>query len=508
MPLERSVMVTYRINEIKCNLNETTEILPYKIAKKAGIPEKAIESWEIVRESVDARKKQAIKKVYTVDFTTNRKLKLEIPKDRTYHFEDPKTDKSASIVITGFGPCGMFCGLVLAQMGYKPIILEQGADVDTRTEHVHHFWEEGVLHPYSNVQFGEGGAGTFSDGKLTTGINDPRIQKVLREFVNFGAPEEILYKQKPHIGTDILKGVVKNLREEIKALGGEVLFLTKVTDLLIKEKRICGVRVLHENEEREIPCDHLVMAVGHSARNTFQRLHDLGVHMEQKPFSMGVRIEHPQTLIDESQYGNADIANILGPAEYKLNARTNDGRGVYTFCMCPGGEVVMASSSPGQVLSNGMSYHARDLEYANAGLLVDVRTSDYKSEHPLAGVQFQEEIEHKAYTVMKGYALPTTTIANFKDSTLGACLPNFVVDSIVEALPLMGRKLKGFDAPQTTLKGPETRSSSPVRILRDETFQSNLRGLYPAGEGAGYAGGIMSAAVDGIRIAEQIARGE
>lgn len=497
-------MNRYRISELKIQLNETPDVLPFKIAKKLRIPENSIQDLVLVRESIDARKKNDIKKVYTVDFSVNKKLKLEKAPDRTYQFPKRRLPMNAKIVIVGFGPCGMFCGLLLAQMGYKPVIIERGCDVETRTNDVETFWKDGILKKNSNVQFGEGGAGAFSDGKLTTGINDPRIYKVLTSLHAFGAPEDILYKQKPHIGTDVLKNVVKTLREEIIRLGGQVLFSHQLTGIHYANDQLQGIDVQTDNGVEEWPCDKLVLAMGHSARDTFTMLHDVGLRMEQKRFSIGTRIEHPQTLIDESQYGDAAIASILGPAEYKLNARTKSGRGVYTFCMCPGGEVILASSDEGLVLSNGMSYHARDLEFANSGLLVDVYTEDFESEHPLAGMYFQERYERKAYERMQKYALPETTVQDFKTSVLAECLPPFAVDAICEALPMMGKKLKGFDAPNAKLKGPETRSSSPVRMPRDEQFESNIKGVYPGGEGAGFAGGIMSAAVDGIKIAEHI----
>ncbi len=495
----------YRISEIKLDLNESESKLKEKIAKKARINISDIIDYQLVRKSIDARKKSAIKFVYTIDFTCKKTLKLDPAPDRTYIWPEENLPKDERIVVVGFGPSGIFAGLLLGQMGYKPTIIERGTDVDQRTIDVENFWAGGDFKAESNVQFGEGGAGTFSDGKLTTGISDPRIQKVLRELVNFGAPEEILYKHKPHIGTDLLKGVVKNIREEIKRLGGQVLFSTKLVDInLDQENKIKSILVEKNGQREEMEVDHLILAIGHSARDTFKMLYDRKLKMEQKHFSMGLRIEHEQELINAAQYGDPKLAEILGPAEYKLSTKTKAGRGVYSFCMCPGGRVILSSSAPGQVLTNGMSYHARDERFANAGILVDVKKEDFPSAHPLAGCELQETYERKAFDLMGGYSISQTTIGDFKGSILEKCLPDFVGQSILEALPVFGRRISGFDYPQTILKGPETRSSSPVRLLRDENFQASIKNLYPAGEGAGYAGGIMSAAVDGLRVAEKI----
>lgn len=495
----------YRINEIKLDLRESEDKLIEKIAKKARIKTSDISDYELVRKSIDARKKSAIKFVYTIDFTCKKSLKLDLAPDRTYVWPKENLSKDKKIVVVGFGPAGIFAGLLLAQMGYKPLIIERGTDVDQRTVDVENFWAGGDFKAESNVQFGEGGAGAFSDGKLTTGISDPRIQKVLKELVSFGAPEEILYKHKPHIGTDLLKGVVKNIREEIINLGGQVLFSTKLVDIKLDEaNKVESILVEKNGAREEMEVDHLILALGHSARDTFKMLYERKLSMEQKQFSMGVRIEHEQELINKAQYGNSSLAEILGPAEYKLSTKTQAGRGVYSFCMCPGGRVILSSSAPGQVLTNGMSYHARDEKFANAGILVDVRKEDFPSAHPLAGCELQETYEKKAYDLMGGYKIPQTTIADFKGSDLEKCLPDFVGQALLEALPVFGRRISGFDNPQTILKGPETRSSSPVRLLRDENFESSIKNIYPAGEGAGYAGGIMSAAVDGLRVAEKL----
>lgn len=494
----------YRINEIKIGIEDDKSKICKRIAKKLKIKESDILNYKIVKESLDARDKSNLRFVYTVDFECKKTLKIEKSPDLKYEFVKGKANKDEKIAIIGFGPCGMFTALILAQMGYKPVIFERGQDVDQRTKTVNEFWEKGILSEESNVQFGEGGAGTFSDGKLTTGIKDKRIRKVLEELYNSGAPEDILYKHKPHIGTDILKVVVKNIRNEIIRLGGEIHFSSRVSDIIISGDCLKSLVVLENEKENIYDFTKAVFAIGHSARDTFKMLYDKGLKINQKPFSIGVRIEHPQKLINKAQYGDDKKAEILGAAEYKLNYRTKENRGVYTFCMCPGGEVVMASSSKGQVVTNGMSYRKRDGKYANSGLLVDVRTEDFNSDHPLAGMYFQEKYERKAYDVSNGYKFPQCYWSDFKNSKLAECLPEFAVKSILEAVPNMAKKLKGFDTPKAIMKGVETRSSSPVRFFRDENFQSNIKGIYPAGEGAGYAGGIVSAAIDGIKIAEKI----
>lgn len=498
----------YRIHEIKLNIDDNKDKIPYKIAKKLKLKKSDIKEYTVVKESIDARDKSNIRFIHTVDFACDKNLNLPKAPDMTYRFPKALYPKENRPVIVGFGPCGMFAALVLAQMGYRPIVLERGKKVDERTKDVHEFWEKGILDEDSNVQFGEGGAGTFSDGKLTTGIKDSRIRKVLEEFNRFGAPDNILYKQKPHIGTDILKNVARNIREEIIRLGGEVRFSAKVSKVLLKGEKLEGLEVVKGETKYILNCDKAVFAIGHSARDTFKMLYETGLDVSQKPFSIGVRIEHPQTVINKAQYGSDEIAKKLGAAEYKLSCKTKNGRGVYTFCMCPGGEVVMASSSKGQVVTNGMSYSKRDGKFANSGLLVDVRTDDFPSKHPLAGVEFQEKYERKAFEISGKYQFPQCMWQDFENSQVAKCLPEFAVESILEAVPKMAKKLKGFDMPEATIKGIESRSSSPVRFARDETMQSNIRGIYPAGEGAGYAGGIVSAAVDGIKIAEKIAGGK
>ncbi len=517
----------YRIHQIKIGLNEKKEVLPTKILKKLGSKDLKIKEWTIVKESLDARDKANIKWTYSVDFSFDKtpskgtmakfiKAGLEEAPDMTYDVPTVIGNERRPVVV-GFGPGGIFAGLILAQAGLNPIILERGQGVDIRTAQVEKFWSQGILDTESNVQFGEGGAGAFSDGKLTTGIKDLRIRKVLEEFVRFGAPEEILYKQKPHIGTDILRNVVKNIREEIIRLGGEVRFGHKMTGILTEGSKVAGLEVVTEGETYNLETDNVIMAIGHSARDTFRMLNDMGVTMEQKPFSIGVRIEHPQEIIDIAQYGKPSSEIGLPPAEYKINYRCKEGiaegRGVYSFCMCPGGQVIVASSQEGKIVVNGMSLHARDSGVANSALLCDVRTSDFGSDDILAGVEFQEKYEKLAYegrmkSKTNDYVAPTATWGELKAGKakhVENCLPEFAVAAMKEAMPNLGRKLKGFDDDSAKVTAVETRSSSPVRILRDkEGVSLSLEGLYPCGEGAGYAGGITSAAVDGIKMAEHI----
>lgn len=523
-----------RVTGIKLSLNEDKSLIINKLARKLKVSKKEILGYKIFRESVDARKKHMIYFVYTVDVELKaeksvfNKLKdrdVSVTPPMEYEYVQPGDEiLNHRPVIVGTGPAGLFAGLLLAQMGYKPLLLERGASVDTRTEAVHTFWETGRLNKECNVQFGEGGAGTFSDGKLTTLIKDKRCRKVLEEFVLAGAPEKIIYSHKPHVGTDILTTVVKNIRKRITELGGEVRFNAKVTDILIEDNKIKGVVI---NEMEELLAEVLVLAIGHSARDTFAVLHDRGVNISPKPFSIGVRIEHPQILIDKAQYKKFAGHEKLGPAEYKLAYHSPNGRSAYTFCMCPGGTVVAAASEEGCVVTNGMSEYARDKTNANSALLVGVKPEDFGSSHPLAGVEFQRRWERRAFELGgRNYSAPVQLVGDFlKDrpsSQLGSvepsysrpvtlgelkhCLPGYVVDTLRQAIVDFDRKIKGFALPDAVLTGVETRSSSPVRIQRDETGQStNIAGLYPAGEGAGYAGGIISSAVDGIRAAEHIA---
>lgn len=538
----------YRIQQVKLGINESKDEIPKKILKKLGRRDYIISDYEIVRESIDARDKNDIKFVYTVDFelmsAQNHKQQVTLPVNgkkgispapEMVYLDVPSGAQPLKHrpVIVGFGPCGMFAGLILARRGYRPVILERGNRVEQRVEDVQRFWNEGILDTESNVQFGEGGAGTFSDGKLTTGIKDPRIRKVLSELVKAGADPDIMYKQKPHIGTDVLVTVVKNIRKEIIACGGEVKFGARFEELILKDGEVGGVRYSQtagsQRIMHELEADSVIMAMGHSARDTFRALNGQGVGMKQKPFSIGVRIEHPQEMIDRAQYGN-----VMGlpPADYKMSYHCENGRGVYTFCMCPGGEVVIASSQEGMVVTNGMSNRARNSGTANSALLVDVRCEDFGSDSPLAGVDFQEKYERLAFENGGGnYRAPKCTWGEFRklDSETGsetalndaaedaarassqaarsvaASLPDFAVESIKEAMPHMGRRIRGFDSDEAVMTATETRSSSPVRFDREmETMEGSFAGLYPAGEGAGYAGGIMSAACDGIKAAEKI----
>ncbi|MFV0516650.1 MAG: NAD(P)/FAD-dependent oxidoreductase [Aminipila sp.] len=504
----------YRISQVKLDLHEDKSNIPKRILEKIKKENISIVEHKIIKESIDARDKNDIKKVYTVDFLVDgdiskevKRLKLTTVNEQKYDFNICGIEKIQNRpVIVGFGPCGMFAALILSELGFKPLIIERGKSIEDRVIDVEKFWQQGILDEESNVQFGEGGAGTFSDGKLTTQIKDFRISKVLEVLVEAGADPEILYKQKPHIGTDILRNVVINIRNKVIENGGEILYSSKLTNIEIQNDSVCAIQI---NSKEWIKTENVVLAIGHSARDTFKMLNDLGINMIQKPFSMGVRIEHLQELVDKSQYGRT--YEQLGAAEYKLAHRCENGRGVYTFCMCPGGEVIVASSQKEKVTTNGMSYHSRAGKYANSALLVDIKTEDFGSDDVLAGVKFQEKYEQLAFeNGGRNYNAPKSTWGEFvSDSEKGRLvkdsLPKFVVESILEAMPFLGRKLKGFYSPSAILTAVEARSSSPVRILRDLDMESSFKGIYPGGEGAGYAGGITSAAVDGIKIAEKIA---
>lgn len=518
----------YRIHQIKLNIDDDHSVFEKAVKKKLKRRDIKLSDITIVKESIDARKKPDVKLVYSLDFSCDEKLPLDEAKVQDYDVlmadrMDACRKKAAELdaagevkrpVIAGFGPCGMFAGLLLAQAGMKPIVIERGQAVEDRMKSVQQFWDGGRLDPESNVQFGEGGAGTFSDGKLTTGVKDMRIGKVLREFVAAGADEDILYKQKPHIGTDRLVDIVRNIRKQIEELGGEVRFSTRLEDLAVEYDELTGTDNMTQGRKLKavvtnkgiIETDTLILAIGHSARDTFEMLLENKLPMEQKPFSIGVRIEHPQELINRAQYGDPELAEKLGAADYKLNHRCENGRGVYTFCMCPGGHVINASSEAGTAVTNGMSNSGRDSYYANSGLLVDVRPEDFGSDHPLAGVEFQRKYERLAYEMGEG-ANPKSVYGKFrtdKNDKVRCSLPEFAAESIIEAMPYLGKKLKGFDSGDAVLTAVETRSSSPVRIRRGEDMQTSIAGVYPAGEGPGYAGGIMSAAVDGIKAAEMI----
>ncbi|MGL4797468.1 MAG: NAD(P)/FAD-dependent oxidoreductase [Paraclostridium sp.] len=523
-----------RISNIKLDINEDIDKIRGLILKKLKINEKEMVDYYIYKESIDARKKGKIEFVYTVDvelknektILKNSKIKdvIEIKQNKYVDVKEGTKKLSTRPVVIGSGPAGIFAALLLAQRGYKPLLLERGLDVDKRTEDINKFWQEGKFDSKSNVQFGEGGAGTFSDGKLTTRIKDIRCRKVLEELVNFGSPEEILYSYKPHVGTDILKEVVKNIRKEIIRLGGDVKFDSKVTDIDIDNGDIKSITI---NGDNKIDAQIVILAIGHSARDTYKMLYDNGVKITQKPFAIGARIEHPQTLINKSQYKEFYNHQRLGAADYRLVTHTSNGRTAYTFCMCPGGSVIASASEDGQVVTNGMSEHARDKENANSAFLVNVTPEDFGSDHPLAGMYFQEKYERLAYELGgRNYNAPLQLVGDFmndRTSTqigkvkpsykpgytfvdLRECLPKFVCETMKEGLMLLDKKLHGFAMDDAVLTGVETRSSAPVRIVRDEnTLQSvNVKNLYPSGEGAGYAGGIVTAAVDGIKCAEKI----
>lgn len=522
-----------RISGLKLLVDEDQSKLEKILLKKLNISKKDLLGYKIFKQSLDARKSSEIFFTYIVDADlrdeeiflkkiSNRSIKPT--PDLQYHYVQTGSEKMEfRPLIVGSGPAGLFAGIILSEMGYRPVILERGSEVDIRVKTVKKFWDEGVLDPECNIQFGEGGAGTFSDGKLTTLINDKRHRKVLEEFVEAGAPAEILYYYKPHIGTDKLRSVVKNIREKIISLGGEVRFNRMVSDIILDGNEVAGVYV---NGGERIDTSVILLAIGHSARDTFAMLHGRGVKMVQKPFSVGVRIEHPQDCIDLAQYKEKAGSPKLGPADYKLAYHASNGRSAYTFCMCPGGVVVAASSEEGCVVTNGMSEYSRSGTNANSALLVGVGPGDYGSSHPLAGVEFQRKWERKAFIAGGGnYKAPAQLLEDFMDgrfsinqgivsptytrgvqfTDLNGCLPGYVIDTIKEAIPVFDQKLRGFALPDAVMTGVETRSSSPVRIIRNENFEASVGGLYPAGEGAGYAGGIVSAAVDGIRAAEAIA---
>ena len=521
-----------RLSDISLPPEHSAHQLPFEAARMLRIPNSKIRGVRIVRRSVDARKKPNVRIIYTIDVTVDGSEKKILKQSGckrasiapATRYKPPKSAKAPEKrpVVVGFGPGGMFAALILALAGWKPLVLERGEDAESRHEKVEKFFQTGELDTKSNVQFGEGGAGTFSDGKLNTGVNNPRIGWILEQFVAAGAREDILYDAKPHVGTDVLLTVVQNLRKRIISLGGEVRFNTQVTGLCTENGRLTGLKIA---DGTVIPCDRAVLAIGHSARDTFEMLDASGVPMEPKPFAMGVRIEHRQSDMDAQQYKQYAGHPSLPPTSYKLSAHTAAGRGVFSFCVCPGGQVVAAASEAGRVVTNGMSELARDGENINGGLLVSVTPEDFGGTDVLAGVAFQRRLEEAAYALGGGgYAAPAQTVGDFlahrpsigpgrvtptyrpavRWCDLHDCLPPFVCAALEEALPLLEKKLHGFAAPDAVLTAVETRSSSPVRIVRDDTYQTALRGLYPCGEGAGYAGGILSAAADGMRCAEQI----
>ena len=533
-----------RLSELKLPLDHSEHALSELIHSTLKITAEDVKSFSIYKRSYDARK-QKLLLVYIVDvelrsdrleaqllskFTTNSHIRPA--PDMVYQLP-VKLNEAPAIrpVVIGFGPCGIFAAMMLAQMGFKPIVIERGKQVRERTKDTWGLWRKRVLHAESNVQFGEGGAGTFSDGKLYSQIKDPRFlgRKVMTEFVKAGAPEEILLVSKPHIGTFRLVKVVENMREQIIAMGGEIRFQQRVSDFHIEDDHIRGLTIenLADGSTYELRADHVVLALGHSSRDTFAKLYERGVYMEAKPFSVGFRIEHPQGLIDRARLGQHAGHPLLGAADYKLVHHAANGRSVYSFCMCPGGTVVAATSEENRVVTNGMSQYSRNERNANAGIVVGISPADYPG-GPLAGIAFQRKLESNAF-VMGGsnYEAPGQLVGDFivgkastelgsvepsykpgvKMTDLADALPEYAITAMREALPAFGKKIKGFDMHDAVLTGVETRTSSPLRITRGDDFQSlNTKGLYPAGEGASYAGGILSAGVDGIEVAEAVAR--
>ena len=527
-----------RLTEIKLPLAHAEGEIKAAILKRLCLNEDELIDYVVFKRGVDARKPRAILFAYTLDVTVRDETAvlakfandqhIRVAPDTSYHFvaHAPAELPSRPVVI-GMGPAGLFAGLLLAQMGFRPLILERGKAVRERTKDTFGLWRQGVLNPESNVQFGEGGAGTFSDGKLYSQIKDPRHlgRKVLDEFVKAGAPEEILYVSHPHIGTFRLVGMVEKMRETIQSLGGEIRFESRVDDINIKDGQVTGV-VLAGGER--IATSHLVLAVGHSARDTFEMIHKRGIYIEAKPFSIGFRIEHPQSLIDSARYGKNAGNELLGAADYKLVHHASNGRSVYSFCMCPGGTVVAATSEVGRVVTNGMSQYSRNERNANAGIVVGITPEEDYPGDPLAGVSFQRFWESQAFKLGGGtYQAPGQLVGDFlagRASTklgevqpsytpgvhltdLSSALPDYAIDAIREAIPAFAKQIRGFDLADAVLTGVETRTSSPIRIRRnaDDLQSINTKGLYPTGEGAGYAGGILSAAVDGIEVAEAVA---
>ncbi|MHB9094772.1 MAG: NAD(P)/FAD-dependent oxidoreductase [Eubacteriales bacterium] len=528
--------MVYRVTDIKVEIDRDPADLSGLIAKKLTVSPGEIRGYRTVKKALDARDKGRLCFVYTVDVELTLKgvKKLARRHSSGVTLREPEPDLElipgnipleSRPVIIGAGPAGIFAALALARYGYRPLIFERGQDVDTRAANVDEFWLNRLLDPESNVQFGEGGAGTFSDGKLTTRINDPQVRGVLEDFVRAGAPEEILFLHKPHIGTDRLRTVVKNLRLSLQDMGGEVIFGSRVTELLLESGRVTGVVI---NGQRQVPAKAVILAIGHSARDTYEMLEKSGCLVEQKAFSIGVRVEHPQGVIDSAQYGRYAGHPKLGAADYQLVYKNDEmERAAYTFCMCPGGSVVAAASEENTVVVNGMSDYARDTGVANSAVVVSVNPDDYMNTHPLAGVEYQRKWERAAFRAGgSNYNAPAQLAGDFlagrastsldaapwasyrpglEPGDIHECLPGYVTSMLEEAIGAFDRKLKGFALPEAVLTGVETRTSAPVRLVRDSNGESvGIGGLYPAGEGAGYAGGIVSAAVDGIKAAEAL----
>ena len=543
-----------RITQLKLSINHTPEELSQKIRKELRLKNEGF-TYEIVKQSLDCRHKEDKKFVYTVDVSLQDKNQeskifrrvhnnnIMLTQKKEYTFPSPGEEElKYPPVIVGSGPAGIFCAWYLAKAGYRPLVLERGEEAHVRQKTVENFWKNGVLDPDSNVQFGEGGAGTFSDGKLNTLVKDPsgRNHEVLKRFVQAGAPSEIIYQQKPHLGTDVLVGVVETLRHEIEEMGGKFQFRSKVTDLFFENSQLKKIEI---NGEKRIPAQVCVLAVGHSARDSFFMFEKKGIYMEPKSFAVGVRMEHPQSMINLALYGEEENEK-LGAAAYKVTHTCENGRGVYSFCMCPGGYVVNASSEPEMLAVNGMSYQARDSRNANSAMIVTVSPQDYVTygmeylqrmgedalaaeldQNPLAGIFFQRYLEQKAYQLHEG-RIPVQTYGDFHErketkafgevepcirgryamSNLREIFPDFLAESLDLGIAACGRKIHGFDRPDAILSGVESRTSSPVRISRNEQMESNVRGFYPCGEGAGYAGGITSAAMDGLRVAEAVCK--
>ncbi|SAL76777.1 FAD dependent oxidoreductase [Caballeronia terrestris] len=529
-----------RLSEVKLPLDHADADLEAAIRarlKSLGVPSGDLIRYTVFRRAHDARKRSDIKLTYIVDVEVRDEASAikrldavphcSVTPDMAYRFvaKAPEKSELSRPVVIGMGPCGLFAGLILAQMGFRPIILERGKAVRERTKDTWGLWRKNVLNPESNVQFGEGGAGTFSDGKLYSQIKDPKHygRKVLDEFVKAGAPEDILYLSRPHIGTFRLVSMVEKMRATIHQLGGEVRFESRVEDIEIDGGKVRGLKLANGETLR---CEHVVLAVGHSARDTFEMLHERGVYMEAKPFSLGFRIEHPQGVIDRSRFGKFAGHKLLGAADYKVVHHCSNGRAVYSFCMCPGGTVVAATSEPGRVVTNGMSQYSRNERNANAGIVVGITPEDFPG-GPLAGIAFQRKWEERAFELGGGdYCAPGQLVGDFiagrastslgsvepsykpgvRPTDLSTALPDYVIEAIREALPQLDKKIPGFSMHDAVLTGVETRTSSPIRVRRKDDFQSlNVEGLYPAGEGAGYAGGIYSAAIDGIEVAEALA---